>query len=945
MYKSFVYFIIFILNVLIVHSQPIYQITNHTRQTYGGGSQNWSLDMDKNGFIYSANNNGLMVYNGVKWKIYKNTVQNIVRSVLVDQDRIYTGSFEEFGFWTYDPKGLPVYKSFASALQSNNLHNIEIWKIVHFKNKIYFQGFSSLFVYNGKTIEPIKIPQVVVFLLKAGNRLFIQEARGKLYEIINDKAVPVLYSEILIGTEVKTILEVSPNSYIIGTTSHGLFKYENGKVSPWFNPSNEILKESQINNGILFRDQIVFGTIVNGIIITDLYGNIIHKINNNNGLQNNTVLSLYNYKNLGIWVGLDNGIDYVSFSNPLHIYTAQNQALGAVYTAALYKNTLYIGTNRGIFTYKESHGNFIYEGFLKNSQGQVWQIKEIDGDLFVGHTNGTYILDNKQLRMISSVNGGYMIQKFVHNNEEFLIQSTYSALVIYKKIDGIWKYSHQLEGFNEPARFIEVDHQGNIWISHAIKGLYRIRIDNSMLKIAEIHNYSEKDGLPQSKGIKVYKINNRIVFISGKRIFTWDDIAKKIIPYANLENEDIPPNPIAGISEITDNGYWRMENNQIELYKLISERPTLQQRIVLAQYNINLVEGYENIIPLSHNQHIICLDNGFGILNITDVLKLNEPKLDIAFREILSLNASGESFALAQNTKKLRIKNSRNNISIAFSTIQEPCINRLYQYKLKGIDTGWSKWSGLGEAKYTRLPAGKYEFMVRTLTQQGKYSDPAVLEFTILKPTLLSSFAIFLYVLLLLTAILLLLRYNRKRLARQHLEFVQKQAEKAKSEKQKDEQQIILLKNANLQTEVNHKTIQLADATMAMMKKNEVLIEIKNEIERQKEDLGSRYPARYHQKITTLIEKNISNDKDWEIFEALFDQAHEDFFKRLKLTFPDLTQSDLKLCAYLKLNLASKEIAPLLNISIRGVEIRRYRLRKRLGLNSEENLVEFIMQF
>jgi DNA-binding CsgD family transcriptional regulator len=81
------------------------------------------------------------------------------------------------------------------------------------------------------------------------------------------------------------------------------------------------------------------------------------------------------------------------------------------------------------------------------------------------------------------------------------------------------------------------------------------------------------------------------------------------------------------------------------------------------------------------------------------------------------------------------------------------------------------------------------------------------------------------------------------------------------------------------------------------------------------------------------------------MFEHLFDQAHENFFKRLKTSFPDLTTSDLRLCAYLRLNLSSKEIAPLLNISVRGVEEKRYRIRKRLGLSSDQGLSDFIVSF
>lgn len=939
-----IYLLIFIFG-LSLFAQPSYQITHYTREMYGGGSQNWSIDMDANGFLYSANNNGLMKYDGVNWRIFKSPSQNILRSVMIDKEKIYTGSFEEFGFWSADSKNNQKYTSLVSSLQNNNLHNTEIWKIISFKGKIYFQGFSSLYVYDGNKLSAIKIPPVVVFLLKTGDRLFLQESRGKLYELVNDKLILINQSESLIGTEVKTILEIQPGRFLIGTTSHGLFMYEHGTVKAWQNPANELLKECQINNGILFRDLIAFGTIVKGIIIIDKQGHVIHQINNSNSLQNNTVLSLYNNKNLGIWTGLDNGIDYISFTNQVQIYSGQNEALGAVYSAALYDNILYIGTNRGIFSYKAINEDYYYEGFLKNSQGQVWQIKEIDGTLFIGHTNGTYILENKNLRMISNVNGGYMIQKFIHNNIEYLIQSTYSALVIYRKENNNWVYSHQLEGFNEPARYIEVDHQGNIWIAHAIKGLYRLQLDNDLRKITEINNYGEKDGLNQNKGIKIFKIRNRIIFSSGSELFTWDDLKNKIVHYQEFENDLGKSKTFTSVSQSSNNDYWLLNNVQIELYKFNSEKPEFRQRIVLAQYNMNMVEGYENVIPIANGQHVICLDNGFGIFSEKDDSLMEEPKLEIVFREIVANNSNGEQFSIDPGSKKIRLKYSRNNINITFSTLQNPCNGRLYQYRLQGIDTGWNNWTNSGQASYSRLPSGKYKFMVRTLTSNGTLTKPIITEIIVLRPVLASRIAIAFYIILFILLISLLLRYNKKRIYRHHLSFLNQQDEKTRIEKQMDEQQIILLKNENLKTEITHKTIQLADATMAMMKKNEVLIEIKTELEKQKEDLGPRYPARYLQKVTTLIEKSISNDKDWEIFEALFDQAHEDFFKRLKQVFTDLTQSDLKLCAYLKLNLSSKEIAPLLNISIRGVEIRRYRLRKRLGLKSDENLVEFIMQF
>ncbi len=86
-------------------------------------------------------------------------------------------------------------------------------------------------------------------------------------------------------------------------------------------------------------------------------------------------------------------------------------------------------------------------------------------------------------------------------------------------------------------------------------------------------------------------------------------------------------------------------------------------------------------------------------------------------------------------------------------------------------------------------------------------------------------------------------------------------------------------------------------------------------------------------------------DKGWNQVMFHFNELHEDFFDRLKKAYPSLTPKDLRLCAYLKMNLTTKEMATLMNVSLRGVEASRYRLRKKLDLSSEANLTEFVMGY
>ena len=106
-------------------------------------------------------------------------------------------------------------------------------------------------------------------------------------------------------------------------------------------------------------------------------------------------------------------------------------------------------------------------------------------------------------------------------------------------------------------------------------------------------------------------------------------------------------------------------------------------------------------------------------------------------------------------------------------------------------------------------------------------------------------------------------------------------------------------------------------------------------------DMDSRSRFR----LRKLIESHLSADEDWQTYEQAFNQVHDAFFTKLKQKHPQLTTGDLRLASFLRLNLSSKEIASLLGISVRGVENKRYRLRKKLGLPPDANLAAYIIEF
>jgi DNA-binding CsgD family transcriptional regulator len=223
----------------------------------------------------------------------------------------------------------------------------------------------------------------------------------------------------------------------------------------------------------------------------------------------------------------------------------------------------------------------------------------------------------------------------------------------------------------------------------------------------------------------------------------------------------------------------------------------------------------------------------------------------------------------------------------------------------------------------------------------GEVSYP----FEIQPPFFLTRWAFLVYFLLFVAMCGYVALFIKQQFHKKREKFQREQFEKHRQELEVSENQIIHLENEKLESELTLKSKELASSTMSIIKKNDILVQIKEELVHQKEALGTQYPKKYYEKITRIIDENLSSEDDWAIFQSNFDRIHENFFRHLRSNYPDLTSTDLRFCAYLRLNLATKDIANLMNISIKGVEAGRYRLRKKLNIPSEKSLNDFMIDF
>ncbi|WP_197464090.1 triple tyrosine motif-containing protein [Rufibacter sp. DG15C] len=930
-------------------------VQNYSKLLYQSGNQNWSITEGRNRVKYFGNSEGLLAFDGNHWQLYRMPNKVIVRAVAANasEDKVYAGGFGEFGYWHYNDKGRFVYRSLINLIPKEHGLKDEIWKIHVEKDRVLFQSFSGIYIYEKGKIQVVKGEQSLLFLLKAKNRYFVEVLGKGLYELKNNQLAFIPGSAFLGDAHVLSVLPLQGNSFLIGTAKNGLFLYDEAGIRPWANDANDFLKTNQLNNGVLLKDNsLAFGTILNGVIILDKQGKVLHKINKASGLQNNTVLSLFADQEQNLWAGLDNGVDRVEVDSPFYFYFDKTGKFGTVYSSLIHGGNIYLGTNQGLF-YSEwpAQKNQSYQSLdfkiIEGSQGQVWELSLLGGQLLCGHNEGTFQVVGNQLRKLSDYKGGWAIKKLA-SEEETLIQGTYTGLVLYRKdAQGNWVLSHKIEGFGEPSRYVEQDNNGHIWVSHAYKGLYKLSLSSDLKKVESLQYYNQKQGLPADYRINTFRLDGRIVFTSDAGFYIYDAISDSFSKYTELNKKLGPFATSNRIIKAAGTQYWFINHGQVALVDMPKAGTVNVSANQFTMLSGHMVEYYENISRISNSIYLISIDEGFVVYNADLRFARRKAMPQVLIRKVQH-SVEDKALLTEAATFPLTIPYKRNSLSISFALPYFSQMKPQFQYYLEGYSQRWSDWSSTTQKEFINLAQGEYRFLVRARVEDGAVSPVTAFKFTVGPPWFATYWALLGYVLL-GSALVYLFRYLyqiklRKDKARIEMRLEQEKEEALRREALLNEQKLVRLRNEQLESELATKSRELANSALSIVSKNELLNGIREEILQLKDASGKKLAPEQLKKLQKVIEEGMDTDYDWNLFESSFNEAHENYFKKLKAVHPELTPKDLKLCAYLRLNMNSKEIATLLNITVRSVEISRYRLRKKLNLDHEKNLVEFLME-
>lgn len=935
------YLLLFYLSLLLAchsaASQKPY-IINFTRDKYHAANKNWAIGQDEKGTMYFGNDTGLLESDGTEWNLYTMPNYSFVKALAVESySTIYSGGWEELGRWDRDLSGKLKYTSLKGLLPPGSLSNESFWRVWIDGDKVYFQSFTNIYVYSCQTIKKLTTPKGFMLLMNVRDEFWVQEMYGPLYQLKAGELYKIKGSKFLNGTLTRVILPYGKNRYLIGTSTGKLYIYDRKNFAFLNNNLSRQLNGQELNCGIYCakRNSYYLGTILNGVYEVDMQGNILNHFNAANSLQNNTVLSLYEDKRNNIWVAMDRGLAYIRYTDGLSYYHNIDGNSSAVYAATLWNNYLLIGTNQGVYYISKKQINdldmFSSLKFIKGTEGQVWSFLQTGKQLFCCHNSGLLeIHPDFSIQQPYQINTGtFRMLEATINKKEIYIIITYKEVHIIDKKTGKINVIRQI---TDPICNAEVDHLGNIWLGTVNRGIYKCRLNEEMDTFRYYTYYGQEENSTLPAHLQVCRSSGRVIFLGDSHFYVYSESKDNLQPNPLLNQCFENITHLKRIIPINSEESWAITNSSVYRFFYDGYIARIKEAYNVETENLSLITSSENICVLNDSLSLVCLDAGFILHNSKHSKQQNT---ELAIPNLKYIHAGRNiNYGYFNPNKNIQIPYEDNTVTIGFSVNDAFAGNLYIEYILEGIDNTWSQSEQKNNISYDhRLPQGKYTLRLHSTDGLNNFSADTIVNFEILPPWYRTIWWYITCCLLITLSLFTTFWLMKRRLQTQHLKRMKAQ-----------EAEHLRLMNKQLQNEIEEKNAELFVQTSFIIHKNELILKLKEIVDEICAKNTQKTLLSFYQKINNLLTNNLNTEDDWKMFLIKFEQKHHNFFRTLKENYPQLTNNDLRLCACLKLNMETKDIASLMNLSVRAVENNRYRLRKKLDLKPTQNLNDFFLQ-
>ena len=803
-------------------------IQQYPVDSYKGSSQNWSMWQDPQGILYIANTDGLLIYDGEEWSLITLPDNAYVLSVAGDaQGRIYVGLMKDFGYMQKDRTGQYQYHSLAYLLSEKERADLGEVRDVRVRDAtVFFNDYGHSYVYEKSKMKVfneansgfIMLPEFVCVMNARG----ICSYRNGAFEKMEFN-FPF--------HDIRWISSYDDDEYVLVDSKFKLWRMDKklsttSIVRPFSEGINKYIEHQELKKITVLSGGRIAILTDKEIVIVGMRGEILFKVTNEMLNGNLWVRLLFEDAQHNLWFSTDESIGMIAMSSPISYFNKVNGVSGIVVSLGAYGEHRYVGTDRGLF-YRDN------DAFLRvpfNSKG-VSNLYDYNEKLYAVGESGIYEVTGKKSVQIIE-HGGAQTLCIVNERKDHFIMGTYSSGIwlVQKNITG-W-HKHKIEGFEEEVRFIERDENGNIWIAHYGKGIWKLTLNEAMDSVTSKKFYTIAQGLPSNLNNRIYKLRDQsIVAATENGIYSYQPVRDTFEPdqrFAKVTKGKL-------IYELTTNTegdlYFRAKDHKHNEEEIVGKLSRAQDGTYsLLTTPFRKVTWSDTEPAMLSTQHGVWISDHNKIFVYDSFTKVEHSKsLQPYLKKVLAQDSLIYSYG--QKTTDINLAYQNNSIHFYFNLPYfENEEHVKFRYKLDGFNTEWSDWTNLHEARFTNLPEGDYIFTLQAKTVYATESRIITFPFHIDSPIYRTIWAYILYVIVFGFTVYLLTLLNMRRVNHQ---------------------------KKLLEKEVNEKTRELLAMNEEIRAQNEEILDINEDIHRKNIEIESQ--------AQTLLQSNVTKDKLFSI--------------------------------------------------------------------------------
>ena len=758
-------------------------ITNYLPKNYKALPQTWCVMEDGRGVMYFGIQNGILEYDGVKWrKVQFKNIPVVTRALAKDKNgRIYYGAIGDFGYLSQDSLGQTIGRSLVQLLPARYRNFYDVWTIHAADEGVYFQSRELIVRINARNEVKVWTPKVkFMYSFYLDDNYYVHEQGVGLFKMVNDSLQLIPGSEFLGQERMQVMLpyttpgeerKTSEKKYLLGLFYSGLYLFDGKKFQPFTSEATQLLKSGTLYKGAITRDgYYALSTTGKGLVVIDGNGKIIQQINRDVGLQDESVYAVYADSKGTLWLALDNGISRVETSSPLTQFTNQSGINTATLVIDRYKGTLYLGTTNGLLRFNDKTSKF--ESVSGVPPNQTFSLLADNNNLLVPN-DGLFMVENGQVKTIQpSIGGNMQLAGMMRSMKypQILYGGATSGVKIFYKTSSGWKYAGPIPGLDDQVWTFSENNDGTVWVGTQSGVVYKVypAVDQSGAPLTNKFRFErlgEEHGLRKASG-NVYKIKGEALFPADSGIYRFD--AKK---QYFIKDTTFGKFNGGGLEEfyITEDKGGRVWLRFGKETIIATPQPNGKYRLDKTALLPIADRSFSSIYPEDNGITWICTTD--GLVRFDEKLEKNyNQDFKTILRHVTAGNEVLNPLTGDSTSSSISFKNSTLRFEYAAPFFEQEDKTQ-YQTWLEGFESGWSGWDNNYYKEYTNLPDGHYKFHVKALNVYQKPSEETVYTFAILPPWWRTWWAYLFYGLAAVAAVYYLVRWRTRQLEAKHKEL------------------------------------------------------------------------------------------------------------------------------------------------------------------------------